>query len=91
MEENQLELIRVAVEKGIESYYKKREEETLNLPVEKLGFSKRVMNVFRDNEINTIGDIIDTTENEMKQLRNFGKHCIDEVKYKLSELNLKLK
>lgn len=91
MEENQLELIRVAVEKGIESYYKKREEDTLNLPVEKLGFSKRVMNVFRDNEINTVGDIIDTTENEMKQLRNFGKHCVDEVKYKLSELNLKLK
>lgn len=91
MEEKQLELIRVAVEEGIESYYKKREEETLNLPVEKLGFSKRVMNVFRDNEINTVGDIIDTTENELKQLRNFGKHCVDEVKYKLSELNLKLK
>lgn len=91
MEKQQLELIRVAVEKGIESYYKKREEDTLNLPVEKLGFSKRVMNVFRDNEINTVGDIIDTTENELKQLRNFGKHCVDEVKYKLSELNLKLK
>lgn len=91
MEKQQLELIRVAVEEGIKNFYENKENETLNLPVEKLGFSKRVMNVFRDNEINTVGDIIDTTENELKQLRNFGKHCVDEVKYKLSELNLKLK
>ena len=58
--------------------------------VESLGFSVRVSNVFYDEGIRTIGDLISRTEEELVRLPGFGKKSLTEVKMVLAERGLSL-
>ena len=85
------ETLKQALKEAIREEREELADKSLSIPVDKLGFSVRTSNVFRDNNITTVGDIMLLGKNGLKQLRNFGRLCVEEVEYKLQELNLEIK
>jgi DNA-directed RNA polymerase subunit alpha len=71
---------------------RKSEEQTRNLekPIEDLDLSVRSYNCLKRAGINTLGELIEKTEEDMMKVRNLGKKSLKEVKTKLEELNLSL-
>jgi DNA-directed RNA polymerase subunit alpha len=63
----------------------------LATPIEDLNFSVRSYNCLKREGINTVGDLVQRSEQELMDIRNFGQKSIDEVKGKLEELGLHLK
>ena len=63
----------------------------LALPVEELQLSVRSYNCLKREGIDTVGELVQKTEAELMDIRNFGQKSIDEVKGKLEELGLGLK
>jgi DNA-directed RNA polymerase subunit alpha len=61
------------------------------LTIEELNLSVRSYNCLKREGINTVGDLVQKTEAELLDIRNFGQKSIDEVKAKLEELGLELK
>ena len=61
------------------------------LTIEDLNLSVRSYNCLKREGINTVGDLVQKTEAELLDIRNFGQKSIDEVKAKLEELGLELK
>ena len=47
--------------------------EFLNSPIEKLNLSKRVLNSLKRANYNTIGDLIYSSKERFKNIKNFGK------------------
>ena len=65
------------------------EEDTgLLLPIEELGLSARTANALLNNEIKTVRDLVVLSESDLKELKGFGTKALDEVKEKLTELNI---
>jgi DNA-directed RNA polymerase subunit alpha len=71
------------------------EEEELpsdfQITVEELNLSVRSYNCLKREGINTVGDLVEKSEAELMDIRNFGQKSIDEVKAKLEELGLGLR
>jgi DNA-directed RNA polymerase subunit alpha len=63
----------------------------LSTPIGDLALSVRAGNCLEAENIDTIGDLVQKSEEELLQLRNFGRTSLTEVKEKLSELGLRLK
>jgi len=63
----------------------------LALTIEELNLSVRSYNCLKREGINSVGDLVQKTEAELLDIRNFGQKSIDEVKAKLAELGLELK
>jgi DNA-directed RNA polymerase subunit alpha len=63
----------------------------LALTVEDLNLSVRSYNCLKREGINTVGDLVQRSESELMDIRNFGQKSIDEVKAKLDELGLDLR
>ena len=63
----------------------------LALPIEELNLSVRSYNCLKREGINTVGELIQRSEQELTDIRNFGQKSIDEVKSKLEELGLSLR
>jgi DNA-directed RNA polymerase subunit alpha len=61
------------------------------IPIEELNLSVRSYNCLKREGINTVGDLVQKTEAELMDIRNFGQKSIDEVKAKLAELGLSLR
>jgi DNA-directed RNA polymerase subunit alpha len=51
----------------------------------------RSYNCLKREGINTVGDLVQKSEAELMDIRNFGQKSIDEVKTKLAELGLSLR
>ena len=65
-----------------------------NVPVvriEELDFSVRTYNCLKKANILTIAELIQYTEADLMQIRNFGRKSLTEVREKLSQLSLTLK
>jgi DNA-directed RNA polymerase subunit alpha len=62
----------------------------LQLPVEDLDLSVRSYNCLKREGIGTVGELVQKTEQDLLEIRNFGGKSIDEVKEKLAELGLGL-
>ena len=60
----------------------------LMLPIEELNLSARTANALLNNEIKTIRDLVTLSESDLKDLKGFGQKALDEVKEKLTELNI---
>ncbi len=60
----------------------------LNLPIEELNLSARTANALVNNEIRTVRDLVMLGEQELRELKGFGSKALDEVKDKLTELEL---
>ncbi len=63
---------------------------TLDARIEELDFSVRTYNCLKKASILTIGDLLQISEADLMQIRNFGKKSLTEVKEKLSSLGLSI-
>jgi len=69
----------------------KLEDEILSKDIEDLNLSVRSFNCLRRYGIVTVGDLVQKSESEIMNLRNFGKKSLEEIKLKLVEYKLSLK
>lgn len=63
----------------------------LDTPIEDLDLSVRAYNCLKRQGVNTIGQLVECSENDLLNVRNFGAKSIEEVKDKLVEMGLGLK
>jgi DNA-directed RNA polymerase subunit alpha len=61
------------------------------ITIEELNLSVRSYNCLKREGINTVGDVVQKSESELMDIRNFGQKSIDEVKMKLAGMGLGLK
>ena len=66
-------------------------DSNLNKTIEELDLSLRSFNCLKRAGFDTVGDIVDKTEAELKTIKNFGKKSLEEVKNKVHDLGLTLK
>jgi DNA-directed RNA polymerase subunit alpha len=64
------------------------EPSELMTSIEDLNLSARTTNALINNEINTLKDLFDLSDAELRDLKGFGSKALDEVKDKMSELEL---
>ena len=69
----------------------KEPDKMLDTTIEELDFSIRSFNCLKRAQIYTVGDLVNTTEEEMKKIRNLGAKSMEEVVKKLHEMGLSLK
>ena len=67
---------------------KDEDDSGLMLPIEELDLSARTANALINNDIKTIRDLVTLSETDLKDLKGFGQKALDEVKEKLTELNI---
>ena len=67
---------------------KDEDDSGLMLPIEELDLSARTANALLNNDIKTIRDLVILSETDLKDLKGFGQKALDEVKEKLTELNI---
>jgi DNA-directed RNA polymerase subunit alpha len=65
-------------------------ESKLNLSLAELKLSVRASNCLESENINTVRDLVQRTEDQLLEVRNFGETTLNEVREKLSELGLHL-
>jgi len=63
----------------------------LDLPIEDLDLSERPRNCLKRAQVNTIGELLQKTEDDLLNITNFGQKSLDEVKEKLDERGLSLR
>jgi len=61
------------------------------MPIEELDLSVRPYNCLKRAGINTLGELLQRTEEEVVNVKNFGRKSLDEVKEKLAALGLELR
>jgi DNA-directed RNA polymerase subunit alpha len=62
----------------------------LDLPIEALDLSERPRNCLRRAQIQTVGELVLKTEDDLLNITNFGQKSLEEVAAKLDELGLSL-
>jgi DNA-directed RNA polymerase subunit alpha len=62
----------------------------LDLPIEDLDLSERPRNCLKRAQVNTIGELLEKTEDDLLAITNFGQKSLDEVIEKLDERGLTL-
>jgi DNA-directed RNA polymerase subunit alpha len=83
--EEQPELEMEASERG-----SKRLNENLNRSVEELELSVRSYNCLKNANIQTIGELVQKSEQEMLKTKNFGRKSLNEIKEILASMGLSL-
>jgi DNA-directed RNA polymerase subunit alpha len=63
----------------------------LDLRIEELDLSERPRNCLKRAQINTIGELVDRTYDDLLAITNFGQKSLDEVVQRLDERGLSLK
>jgi len=63
----------------------------LDLPIEDLELSERPRNCLKRAQVNTIGELVNKTEDDLLAITNFGQKSLDEVVEKLDERGLTLR
>lgn len=68
----------------------KGNEKVLEMTIEELDLSVRSFNCLKRAGINTVGDLINKSEDDMMKVRNLGKKSLEEVIHKLESLGFNL-
>ncbi len=63
----------------------------LDLPIEDLDLSERPRNCLKRAQVNTVGELLQKTEEDLLAITNFGQKSLDEVAEKLDERGLSLR
>jgi len=63
----------------------------LDLPIEDLDLSERPRNCLKRAQVNSIGELLEKTEDDLLAITNFGQKSLDEVIQKLDERGLSLR
>ncbi|NIA10774.1 MAG: DNA-directed RNA polymerase subunit alpha [Nitrospiraceae bacterium] len=66
-------------------------EEYKDMDLKTLEIGKRSLNALKNNNINTVGDLLEYREDGLLKLKHFGETSLKKVKESLKKLNLKLK
>lgn len=62
----------------------------LTFPIEEMEFSVRTFNCLKKENIDAVGELVDKTEEDLLDIRNFGKRSLEEVIEKLASVELEL-
>jgi len=65
-------------------------EQKLNMSLAELKLSVRASNCLESEGITTVRDLVQRTEDQLLEVRNFGETTLNEVREKLTELGLRL-
>jgi len=65
-------------------------ESKLSMSLAELKLSVRAMNCLESENINTVRDLVQKTDDQLLEVRNFGETTLNEVREKLKELGLHL-
>lgn len=68
-----------------------KKDKVLEMSIEELELSVRASNGLKRANINTVGDLIEKTREEMSKIRNLGQKSLEEIERKLKELELTFK
>ena len=63
----------------------------LDLPIEDLDLSERPRNCLKRAQVNSVGELVTKTEDDLLAITNFGQKSLDEVTAKLDERGLSLR
>ncbi len=63
----------------------------LDLPIEDLDLSERPRNCLKRAQVNTVGELVQKSEDDLLAITNFGQKSLDEVLVKLDERGLALR
>jgi DNA-directed RNA polymerase subunit alpha len=63
----------------------------LDLPIEDLDLSERPRNCLKRAQVNTVGELVEKTIDDLMAITNFGQKSLDEVVQKLDERGLSLR
>ena len=63
----------------------------LEMPIEDLDLSERPRNCLKRAQVNTVGELLRKSEDDLLAVTNFGQKSLDEVKEKLNERGLALR
>ncbi|HEY2331789.1 MAG TPA: DNA-directed RNA polymerase subunit alpha [Acidimicrobiales bacterium] len=63
----------------------------MDLPIEDLDLSERPRNCLKRAQVNTIGELLQKTDDDLLAITNFGQKSLDEVLEKLDERGLSLR
>jgi DNA-directed RNA polymerase subunit alpha len=63
----------------------------LELPIEDLDLSERPRNCLKRAQVNSVGELLLKTEDDLLAITNFGQKSLDEVIQKLDERGLQLR
>ncbi len=63
----------------------------LDLPIEELDLTERPRNCLKRAQVNTVGELVMKTEEDLLAINNFGQKSLDEVLLKLDERGLSLR
>jgi len=80
----------VALELGEVSAYSSGTGD-LDMPIEDLDLSERPRNCLKRGQVNTIGELLTHSEEDLMNITNFGQKSLDEIKQKLDERGLSLR
>ena len=81
---------RVARSQEEGGFVRRSEPKAPDARIEELDFSVRTYNCLKKANIQTIGDLVQTTEDDLMNIRNFGRKSLLEVRDKLSAFGLQL-
>lgn len=62
----------------------------LGTPIEDLDLTVRSYNCLKRENVTTVGELVQKSEQDLLEIRNFGQKSIDEVRGKLEEMSLSL-
>ncbi|MBO8158068.1 DNA-directed RNA polymerase subunit alpha [Thermosyntropha sp.] len=68
-----------------------KKDKILEMSIEELELSVRASNGLKRANINTVGDLVQKTREEMSKIRNLGQKSLEEIEKKLKELGLGFK
>ena len=60
--------------------------EVYQTPIERLELSPRTLNSLKNHGFQRVGQILEMTDDELKEIRNFGVKSLDELKEKLQTI-----
>jgi DNA-directed RNA polymerase subunit alpha len=61
------------------------------MPIEDMDLTVRSYNCLKREAVATVGDLVQKSEEDLLEIRNFGQKSIDEVKAKLEDMGLGLR
>jgi DNA-directed RNA polymerase subunit alpha len=67
------------------------QQRQLGMPISALDLSVRASNCLEAEGIQTVGDLVSRTEDEMLKLKNFGRTSLREVEKKLESMGLRFR
>jgi DNA-directed RNA polymerase subunit alpha len=60
--------------------------EIYQTPIERLELSPRTLNSLKNHGLQRVGQILEMSDDELKEIRNFGVKSLDELKEKLNDI-----